>query len=223
MKDDILELNQIKVCLFDIDWTLLNCNSSLMFIKYMINYKLLRPDNVMSYYLYKSLLLWKFVKPEIVYNKYIKLLANIKYSNMEKYAIVFVKDELPKYNNTNMIQYLKELIKLNIDLYFVSGGMDIYLSHFAKIYNAKLLCTQLQVNNNRFTGSISGKKCTGVEKVRRLHREGFFNKYSYENIAVFSDSFSDMPLFNVGKYKIAVNPDRDLRKISQNNNSFQIW
>ena len=56
-----------------------------------------------------------------------------------------------------------------------------------------------------------GKNCYGKAKRYRLFTEQLFPNYSYKNIA-YSDSISDLPLFNFADTKICVNPDKRLKE-----------
>jgi phosphoserine phosphatase len=88
-----------------------------------------------------------------------------------------------------------------------------------------VICSELELDlERRFTGRIIEPLCYGLGKIERskkiAEREGF----SLEDATFYSDSITDLPLLEVVKAPIIVNPDRRLRKIAQQRGwPIEVW
>ena len=79
-----------------------------------------------------------------------------------------------------------------------------------------VICSELELDvEGRFTGRIVEPLCYGLGKIERTaklaEREGF----SIEDATFYSDSITDLPLLEVVKAPVVINPDRRLRKIAK--------
>lgn len=50
----------------------------------------------------------------------------------------------------------------------VSGGLDVYLKHWAAAHGLEFVCSSLQQRAGRLTGCYDGRQCVLEEKVRRI-------------------------------------------------------
>lgn len=88
-----------------------------------------------------------------------------------------------------------------------------------------VICSELEIDvDGRFTGRIVEPLCYGLGKVERTtklaEREGF----RLEEACFYSDSITDLPLLEVVKAPIVINPDRRLRRIAQKRGwPIEIW
>lgn len=48
----------------------------------------------------------------------------------------------------------------------VSGGLDVYLEHWAREHGVELLCSSLERRGGRLTGRYRGRQCVRAEKAR---------------------------------------------------------
>ncbi len=75
-----------------------------------------------------------------------------------------------------------------------------------------LICSEPQMENDRYTGDYLGVPCYREGKVECL--ESWLEKRgeSFEKSWCYSDSFNDLPLLNLVEYPIVVDPDPELKK-----------
>jgi HAD superfamily hydrolase (TIGR01490 family) len=79
-----------------------------------------------------------------------------------------------------------------------------------------VVCTMLEVDaEGRFTGRPIEPLCYGAGKVELSRRAGERLGFSVEEATFYSDSITDVPLLEVVKTPIVVNPDRRLRRVAQ--------
>ena len=80
------------------------------------------------------------------------------------------------------------------------------------------IATEAEIVNGVYTGRLTSAFCYGMGKVERVQdlaaREGYDLRLSY----AYSDSSSDLPLLDLVGHPVAVNPDRELRRIARARN-----
>ncbi len=76
------------------------------------------------------------------------------------------------------------------------------------------LCTRLAVENDRYTGQLSGPMCYGPGKIYWARQWASKNKVDLHNGYFYTDSSSDLPLLELVAHPIPVNPSRKLAKIA---------
>lgn len=79
-----------------------------------------------------------------------------------------------------------------------------------------VICSELEVDiEGRFTGSVVEPLCYGLGKVERTSRIAEREGFNIEESFFYSDSITDLPLLQVVKAPVVINPDRRLRKIAK--------
>ncbi|EOJ0286808.1 HAD-IB family hydrolase [Campylobacter jejuni] len=80
----------------------------------------------------------------------------------------------------------------------VSGGLEIYINEFAKIYGIeKVVAIELEVFENKFTGNISGIHTMQERKLYKLSQKLQLSKYNLKKSYAYSDCVSDIPLLSL--------------------------
>lgn len=74
----------------------------------------------------------------------------------------------------------------------VSGGLDVYLSHWTRDQGLALLCSSLEQRGDRLTGRYHGAQCVRAEKVRRVRAA--YPTGAYSRVYAYGDSPEDLDL-----------------------------
>jgi HAD superfamily hydrolase (TIGR01490 family) len=78
-----------------------------------------------------------------------------------------------------------------------------------------VICSELELDvEGRFTGQIVEPLCYGLGKIERTARLAEREGFELEDAWFYSDSITDLPLLEVVKNPVVINPDRRLRKIA---------
>lgn len=81
----------------------------------------------------------------------------------------------------------------------VSGGLDVYLTHWCRQHNVDLICSRLETRDGHLTGRYIGEQCVGEEKARRIRErydlDGFGQLYAY------GDTHEDMAMLALAHRK----------------------
>ena len=78
-----------------------------------------------------------------------------------------------------------------------------------------LICTDLHVVDNRFSGQPEGSICYGEEKVVRSKSFISNSTYSLDRAYFYTDSFTDLPMLEAVGNPVAVTPDRKLAAMAR--------
>lgn len=78
-----------------------------------------------------------------------------------------------------------------------------------------LLATEPKIINDRYTTEIEGVPCFQEGKVTRLQQWLETREETLEDSYFYSDSHNDLPLLEMVKHPIAVDPDEKLKQIAQ--------
>ncbi|MCQ2455363.1 MAG: HAD-IB family hydrolase [Clostridia bacterium] len=140
--------------------------------------------------------------PDMSFYKQMRLLAlkGITCSELEAKAEMFYNQIVKSNLIAQTIQELNDFQNSDDTVVIVSAGYEIYLKYFCKDYGINhLFATEFEFKDDVFTGHCIGKDCIEQEKVKRIKD---FDNFDYK--VCFSDSDSDLPLFQYCDERIAV-------------------
>jgi HAD superfamily phosphoserine phosphatase-like hydrolase len=219
----------MKLAIFDFCDTIVNFQSADAFIRFSLkknkSYKS-RFTLFLDYFFQKtktySILYRLNISKNLQKNFLLKGLKNISVIELNKYAKDFENNVIQQNINQLIYSRLVEHIKNNDLVVINSGGYEIYLKYFVlKTGVIKLYATNLAFDiNSKFMGKIDGKDCLNVEKINKMTDDDIDFK-DFDEIFVYSDSSTDMPLFDIATTKIAVIKDNEIPEWC-NNESFKI-
>lgn len=207
----------IKAAYFDLDKTILSKDSIIPFMKFYLKNN---PKSILYYIAlipYFLLFCLKIINNESIKYRIAHIFRNIDIEFGDRIGIEFADKIVPKLYYKDALEEIKRLKSEGYTLILVTASFEIYAKHIA--YNLgfdKCMGTELWTYRNKYTGYMYGKNCYGKAKKYRLLTENFFPKKSNKNIA-YSDSISDLPLFDFADKKVCVNPDNKLKDYALKN------
>ena len=74
----------------------------------------------------------------------------------------------------------------------VSGGLDVYLRHWAQVHGLELICSSLEQRSGRFTGRYQGSQCVAAEKARLVRERYPLSDFSV--VHAYGDTVEDHEL-----------------------------
>lgn len=198
-----------KVAIFDVDKTIINGDSMFMLLFYTLKK---RPKSIIGLpRLFFMLLL------------YLLKIIDTKKAKEEMFYVINYLDEedledffKEKILNHTFFDAKEEIIKRKKEGYtviLISASPECYIRYFKKYFDVDyVLGTILRKNREGYTNIIDGENCKGEEKVLRLKKllveENI--EIDRENSLCYSDSLSDMPLFNLVKNRFLINNNKRL-------------
>ncbi len=192
-----------KLAIFDVDYTLTKKETLMEFYLFMLkkNFRLIRhmPRSLVSVFFY----VFKVLDAGKAKENFIAFIDGIEETKMKEIVEEFYKNRLSKIFYKDAIDTVKKLKAEGYKIYLISASAEFYLH---QLYNIKevdmVIGTKFTCENGKYRKKIIGENCKGKEKVRRLmevlKKENL--EVDFKNSYMFSDSLSDMPLFDlVGK------------------------
>lgn len=89
------------------------------------------------------------------------------------------------YLRPEMLARLKWHLREGHEVAIVTANFEPLLKPWADSWNARLLASQPEVHDGRFTGKLIGKPCTGLEKANRVKQaypiQGYTKIFAYGN------------------------------------------
>ena len=82
----------------------------------------------------------------------------------------------------------------------------------------KLIATEPEIINGKYTGQVTGTPCFQSGKITRLNQWLESTTHSLENSTFYSDSHNDLALLEQVTTPVAVDPDDELKAIAQERN-----
>lgn len=78
-----------------------------------------------------------------------------------------------------------------------------------------VLCTELEVEEGRFTGRVHEPLCYAEGKIERAERLAAEHGFDLADASFYSDSVTDLPLLERVREPVCVNPDPRLKRVAQ--------
>ncbi|MBU3111744.1 HAD-IB family hydrolase [Clostridium lacusfryxellense] len=197
-----------KLAIFDIDFTLTKRETLVEFYFYMLkkNPKFIKylPKSIFSTILY----ILKIKDASEAKITFIRFIDGIEESEMRKIVKEFYEKRLSKILYKDAIDTVRKMKSLGYKIYLISASAEFYLNEFYNIKEVdKVIGTRFIKMDGLHRNEILGENCKGDEKVRRLKEVLKKEKIEvdFENSYMYSDSLSDLPLFNLVGHPYLIN------------------
>lgn len=189
-----------KLAIFDVDYTLTKKETLIEFYKFMIkkNPKLL--IHLPKIMLVGLAYVFKFLSLNKVKEHFISFIDGIKEEDMKIIVKEFYDKRLSKILYKDAVDMMKKLKSEGYKIYLISASAEFYLNELYNIKEVdKVIGTRFLCESGIHKSKMQGENCKGEEKVNRLMQELKKNNIDvdFKNSYMFSDSLSDLPLFNL--------------------------
>jgi HAD superfamily hydrolase (TIGR01490 family) len=215
----------MKLVIFDFCETLVNFQTADVFVDYVLQQsgrgksKVMRMLSSVLYRLRLIAVANKFF-PGLNLSKRLHLyqLRGLSTQEMQLWSQNFVAEKIRPNLIPELMQKLKEHQKAGDFIVLISGGYEDYLNEFAQQENiTAVMGTKIERKNNRLTGFFDGADCLREEKVNRLKDWLSNQNQLFESSVLYSDSMTDMPLFEWVNQPIVVSKNKSQTWAKQHN------
>lgn len=184
-----------SIAFFDFDGTITNKDIFLEFLRYSNTrskfwIKLLYLSPVI--FLYLTQLMKNSEAKKIVFKNFFKGFSQEQFS---KLVNNFSKNSLPDFIRKGALDRLSWHKNQGHQIVIVSANFDLILQEWCTTNGFKMICTCLEVEENKLTGNFTGENCYGKEKVRRI--KASLNLSDYERIYSYGDSKGDTEMLEM--------------------------
>lgn len=197
-----------QIAYFDMDDTIIKHDSIAYFLLFYFKKNpivVLRYIKLLPYYL---LFILRIVDNSVPKDKMARVFKGVDVSKLDCLAKEFVNTVIPKLYYKDALKVIEEHKKNGDTLVLITASYLFYAKYIAEDLGFdKCIATELWEHKGKYTGYMYGKNCYGKEKRFRLLCDGFREIYKGSAYA-YSDSISDLSLFNFASKKICVNPKK---------------
>ncbi len=207
-----------RLAIFDVDYTLTKKETLMEFYLFMLkkNPKLIRhlPRSLVSVFFY----VFKVLNAGKAKENFIAFIDGVEEVEMKKMVEEFYEKRLSKIFYKDAMDTIKKLKSEGCKIYLISASAEFYLNELYNIKEVdKVIGTKFTCEDGKYSRRIIGENCKGEEKVKRLMEvlKSENIEVDFKNSYMFSDSVSDMPLFDLvgNPYLINYKKNHDKVKI----------
>jgi HAD superfamily hydrolase (TIGR01490 family) len=208
-------LKQQTVALFDLDYTLLKADSEELWCRYLFKRQLVDVAFI--------------TRIETFYNLYedgsLDLATYRLYEEFLLSALISHTPAALRSLRNEYLEWVREVIRPSMlervdwhrsekhTLVMITAANSFLAEPIAQLLGfSNLICTQLEVDNGRMTGKVSGIPAFQYGKVIRLTAWLQEKKLSLKESWCYSDSHNDLPLLKLVDHPVMVRPDDVLKQ-----------
>ncbi|WP_142414776.1 HAD-IB family hydrolase [Hathewaya massiliensis] len=189
-----------RLAIFDVDFTLTSKETLVQFYKFMIKknpkFIVYIPRAIFSGLTY----ILKINDEKRTKEIFIRFIRGIKEEDMEATVKEFYNEVLSKIIYSDSINMIKKLKKEGCKIILISASPEFYLNSLYNIKEVdKIIGSTIRAKEGIYENRMEGENCKGEEKIKRLMAYLKENniEVDFKNSYMFSDSLSDLPLFNL--------------------------
>lgn len=205
-----------KFAFIDLDETLVEGQSQLLFVKY------LRSKGLLDFVSYLTLLFWFILyklnlvrTPARALSFALKSFTGKENYEIERLAKSFFYNELQKKIYEKSFELIDNARRDGYTPVLVSAAIQPIVSVVATHFNIKaVICTQLDIVNRKITGKILGEPIYGSNKVPAVFEFLKKHKAQASECSAYADHFTDISLLEFVGHPYAVNPSKDLEVVA---------
>lgn len=188
-----------RVAAFDFDGTLTRGDTLLPFLwRYLSTVKLMWVILLSSPWL--ALYVLRLLPNHVAKARLLRLsFAGLPVSTAQAWANDFVAKRLPGLLAPWGMARLREHQARGDVCVLVSASPDIYLQAVAQHWGVHVLCTQLEIRGDLYTGQMASANCHGPEKVRRLQAWLQDQGLREVHLTAYGDTRGDLPMLRMAQ------------------------
>jgi len=212
-------LGKSYIVFFDLDRTLVNANSGKLLVSQAYEKRIMTFTDLISAIWLSFLYKFNLKDTEKIIAGMVRWLAGVHQRTVtELSSEIFEKYMLPAISDETRKEIIMHKNK-NAAVVILSSALSPVCRAVADYLEMdEIICTDLEVDGDMYTGRPSGKLCFGNEKVIRLTKYCEKNNNKVEDTWYYGDSISDLPVLSIVGYPVCINPDRQLRKRAKEKN-----
>lgn len=133
--------------------------------------------------------------------------ADRQVSEVEQDGILFADLIARSWMRDDVVQRMRWHQEQGHVVLFVSASLAPYLHPLGDLCEVDaVLCTELEINDNVYTGHISGRNCRGDEKVARITQWCAESGVPIDHVIfAYGDSTGDEPMLRMAEHGVLVN------------------
>lgn len=116
-------------------------------------------------------------------------------AELERHGAEFARTVLPSTIRPEALERITWHQERGDRVVVVSGGLDLYLTHWARAHGLDVVCSSLEQHRGHFTGFYRGSQCVKGEKVRRVRQR--YPVDTFGKVFAYGDTPEDYELLAI--------------------------
>ena len=204
------------VAFFDLDNTIIKINSGEALLKRAYKNGLLSAWRLINAYYLSLLYRFHLTDPLRIIEKMSKWLAGATPSDIEVLCNEIAEKDLIPAIHPEILAEISMHRKQGARLVILSSAIESICSRMAKQLDMhSVICSELEVVNQHYSGQPKGRFCFKDEKLNRMNEYLHANNFTLEDSWYFADSIDDLPVLQAVGHAVCINPDKSLEKIAR--------
>ncbi|MBN1501051.1 MAG: HAD-IB family hydrolase [Spirochaetes bacterium] len=189
----------MNLALFDFDGTITYKDSYTGFIKFSVKWKRLIAGLIL-------------LMPVIIGYK-LKLLSSAKtrqiityfsfhgcsHSEINELGLKYSGEIIPLFIRNIAIEKIQWHKQQGDKIVIVSASINIYLKHWCEKHGLDLICSELEIKENKLTGNYINGDCSGKKKSERILEK--YDLQIFNKIYAYGDTIEDKEMFDLADIK----------------------
>ena len=199
-----------NLALFDFDGTLCTKDSFTGFIFYALSKRHIVKQGIkllpwiQAYYL-------KIYPPDAMRIKLFKaMFSDMSSTEILNLALEY-SHQLRKSLSPDLYQQLIKHQNNNDDVVIVSASINIYLNDIAQLLDVDLICTEAEIQDDKFTGLFATPDCSSEQKKIRILEK--YDLDHYNLVYAYGNSKEDLAMFSLADHTYMVGEQYPLPQI----------
>ncbi|OHD05771.1 MAG: hypothetical protein A2086_13295 [Spirochaetes bacterium GWD1_27_9] len=188
-----------NIALFDIDYTLISCDSFILFVFFLIQKNPLKIIYFPFLFFVSILRVFKLISLDKFKSYWLIFINNFTKEKLDSLSKEFVEKHILKRIKKESVEEIKTLKEKGYLIILATASFDFYIKYFVE-HLPKVdyyFATKIVTKNDKATPKIEGKNCKGKEKIRRILEIIPKEQIKKDNSFGYSDSKTDLPFLEL--------------------------
>lgn len=204
-----------SVAFFDMDYTLLDASSSLLYVKYLRQRGQLKRHQLLRVGWWALLYKLSLIDLMKIMPRLLNYAETTDAGELLAQSQAWFKDIVAAHIAPRAVERVRAHQQRGEPVVIISASSQFAVRPIAEALGLDFLCTQLEVKDNRLTGSVIEPLCFGEGKIFWARQYAEQHGAQLNDCTLYTDSYTDRPLLELIGQPVAVNPDRRLRRLAQ--------
>jgi len=201
--------------LFDMDYTVLDNSSGLLYVKYLRQQKRIGRRVLLRIAWWTLLYKVSAIDVNSAVPKMLSYAEHQSASRLMAESYVWFDEMLKEHIAPRAVDRIDFHRQQGHRVVLISASTQFAVQPVAEYLHLDFLCTQLIDRNDELTGQVVDPPCYGAGKVVWAQRYAEAHGAALRDAYFYTDSHSDRPLLDVVGHPIAVNPEARLKRLAR--------
>lgn len=203
------------IAFFDMDYTILDTSSSLLYVKYLRQHGQIKRHQLLRVGWWA--LLYKLSVMDLVkiMPKVLSYADTTRVSETFEQAHAWFNEMVAAHIAPRATEQIRSHQQRGHCVVIISASSQFAVRPVAESLGLDFLCTQLESKEDRITGNVVEPVCFGPEKIFWARHFAEQRGALLSDAYLYTDSYTDRPLLEIVGHPIAVNPDPRLKRLAR--------